>query len=878
MYICFPKALYRGIEIAQITETGNILSRVKPMRAWKILAVTILIHGLSGARASVNTIRLDSLVYDEESYEVSVFWRSDTTGTAGADLYVGIGYSYDEYAVVPENVIRQKQVSGGLHDSSTIQLEHPDLNKLCYVSLYLKAQGDFFSIATEQSQDTVRLLPDTARIHFFEEGIPQVGIFNDHILFRPGSEHFDSEFSAALYQPDPAQLNGFVPVGPGFVFTNNPPGTPEFDIGIRYDSIPQGYSTDALHLYRFSEDSKWRVEHDSYVEDGVVWIRTNEIRQPFMLLVDTVRPQVDFPFSSDTSLPISADGDVFKQSFSIRDNSANVRYSVRASMGDKWYEFECDSTLTDTIASVMVDIPKDNDPEQQIIGCVSESNGMRALLLVSDGTHLDTINISRRVHSEQIGQVPTRPGLHPQWVPFAVGGSLTDNTISSVLDEFVDPQTNQWRYDIYRFRLFRYVGEGVAAARADGWLEYNDSVAHHFSVKPGRLFWLKTRESKIVILGEGKTTSLKKPFEIVLAPGKWTDFASPFQFNIPFSAVMEATGAEIDSIQLYHWEKGEQDNVYRAEELYISEFQELRETASSQIISGQVGNYAYTAYNPLGDTVILRIPPVSHVEGASKRTIARSRMPTQWGVWFNWREADQANSRKVRCIVDEQVAKSRIYALAPSLETVGAGVVDTANRTLGGHSVTRDNNRQGFAWQIALYNQGSKTKTVAYNLGNLASVPSYLKACLWDPETQSFESADGDWHQETLQPSSEKTKWVVVGTEAFLSDFKTSFPANSLKLAGCYPNPFSGRLSIRYSVDQSSLKQLRFGIYDLRGRLIHQHTIKRPRYGNGLFVWNGLSSDMREVAAGQYILRMTSKAEDGIQKIIGEQAITYLPK
>ncbi|MFW5775056.1 MAG: hypothetical protein ACOCW2_02095, partial [Chitinivibrionales bacterium] len=732
-----------------------------------------------------------------------------------------------------------------------------------------------FSSAEENSRDTIRTSGYTTQnVYLFENGVHEASVFNNKVVFKPSSDYNEGNpFKVDYYQPDTAMLNGFVPAGLSFRFDVSIE-TPEFFIGIRYDSIPQGYTENDLRLYRVQQNNSVHVEHESYVQDGVVWVKTNAIQQPFLLLADTLKPQLTFGVD-DTGAAITANGDVLPQRFSLSDNSANVKYTVQASTGDKLFEFEKQGILTGTSASLVANIPKKDNG--QFIGCVSESYGLRAHIIVTDGVHVDTINISRRVLTDNIGELST-PRIKPGWVPLAVRGTLTDSSLVSVLDELEDEESGEWEYDPFRFRLFRYMGKNDPLANDDGWLEYEDSVSQHFRVSPGRLLWLKTKEYQLIKLGEGKTTSLKDTFEITLKPGQWTDFAMPFQFDVPLRDVLAASGDDIDSIQLYHWEKDE-DDIYHATELYISSFEELESVASEEVLSGAVDKCGYTAFNPLERSVVVRIPPVPETnQGSAKRVALRKETRSQWGVWFDWREAESGGSRKIRCMVDGDIPNNQVYALAPSFGSVGAGVVDTSNQTLGGHSITRDGGQQGYSWQIVLYNQAKESRKIAYSLDYLSSLPADMHARIWDPEKQIFENLGDEGLQETLAPSSEKTKWIVVGTQAYMNDFRRSVPGAKLSLAGCFPNPFVGRLSIRYSIPRETFKQIGFSIYDVRGRLIWQEIIREPAHGNRIHVWDGLTSENRRVASGQYILRMTAVTAKGVRKIVGEQRIAYFPR
>ncbi len=819
--------------------------------------------GLSNIK---NTIVMSPPFYNSKTHEISVKWEIDTTGFGEHDtLKVGIEYSFAGYPQAPGPKTRVETVTS-LKDSIKLKFDEGIVfDTLCYISMYLKEVNGVFASATDKSRDTVRTSDYTEQqITYFEDGVNVTSVFNDKVIFkrRPQDTNFGkNEGTVQYYEIDGKLLNGFIPVGLGFRLESSA-GTAPFTVGIRYDSIPSGLTEENLCLYRVVDD-KLLAEHSSYDSGGVVWVETDKARgQNFVLLADTQKPLV---IPSDTNLVIRG-GSVLSQKFDVKDNIWNVIYTVESSSGEELYGWVKKDTLDDTTKTEIVRIPI----EEKI-----RNYGMRARIIVNDGVYADTINISRRVESEGIDEM----SANPSWEPLAVRGTLENNSISSVLDELEDETTKKWKYDIYKFRLFRYMGTDMASANKDGWLEYHDSLQQYFKVLPGRLFWIKTKKRGLPIqLGKGITTSLKDTFEIQLAPGKWTDFASPFQFDVPFSEVMKATEM-IDSLQIYHWQ-GANDEPYTAQEFYFVQDQDLALSASAKVLSGQRGSFGYTAYNPLAQPVTLRIPPVPNVnQGAAKRRMVKTQNSSQWGVWFDWRDSENVSTRKIRCIVDKNLGKTqRVFALPPSLSNMGAGVVDTVNKTLGGHMLSGRGDEQGYSWQIVLYNQGSQVKKVDYNLGNLSSIPADMEVRIWDPQKQTFEKPSASWKQETLQPSTEKTKWVVVGTDAYLQEFRKLVPGAKLAFAGCYPNPFSGRLSIRYTVPHNELKNVNFSIYDLRGRLIWHKSIEQPAQGNRVQLWDGRSNDNRKIASGQYILRMTATTNSGVKKIIGEQRIAYLPR
>ncbi|MFW5775057.1 MAG: hypothetical protein ACOCW2_02100 [Chitinivibrionales bacterium] len=844
------------------------------MQSWKLPLLFLLMCGIAGSQTIQNTVHLDSLSYDSATHDIHVFWSVDADGDQTDELAVGIGYSFDGYEAEPNEIVQHKIVQQ-CQDSVTLHYRERFLFDTTYfVSLYLGDGQGTWSSATENSCASIQTPPfDHQTVVYFEEGVLQAGVFNNTILFRRDSpdEVGVNHDTVLIYNLNSQRLHGFVSAGPGFQLARAVQDDP-FYIGIRITALPGGIHKNDLHLYRVDEDSTVRVVYESFVEDDVVWMRTEptDMKAAYVLLADTLEPQLEIPDPVDTSQAVDPATQEISQQFSIRDNVSNAVYTVFAGEGNK---STFDHVKSDTLSMVSAEIAE-NIPRR----CANTLNGLRAHIVITDGVHNDTVDISRCVISPDIGQVPTP--VNQGWAPLAVRGKLHDSTITTVLDELEDGGETGWEYDIYKFRLFQYVGNGIPQADGQGWLEYADTVSQFFHVVPGRVLWLKTHDAMVIKLGKGLTTSLKETFELTLEPGRWTDFTTPFQFDVPFRAVMDSTGADIDSLQIYHWKRNEEGTniTYSADDFYISTFDSIAASASQDVFHSEVGHYAYTVYNPLQRPVTLRIPPVVAGEGTAKKRVAQHRHRSQWGVGFDWQEAGQAGSRMIRCVVEHAMSESqRVYALAPSFNSIGAAVVDTLNNTLGGHVLTRDNNSQGFAWQIALFNRGKETKTITYTLRNLSSLPPHFKAGLWDAQTESFKPLSGNREQEILEPSSEKTKWVIAGTDEYIARFTKNLPGSSLVLAGCFPNPFAGRLSIRYSVPQRNLTQVSFGMYDLRGRLVWRHVEKTPRPGKHLFTWDGLSCDNQNVGAGQYVLRMTAQTADGVQKVVGEQGITYLP-
>jgi len=137
-------------------------------------------------------------------------------------------------------------------------------------------------------------------------------------------------------------------------------------------------------------------------------------RSPLVALVDTQDVSLTRGFHADTLAPLTY---VFDTLF-INDNCANVTWKYYYTMGGAGYDLGAvdSGTLSGTSAPVYEVIPGGN---------VTADNGLRAMVVVSDGVHTDTQNVSRQVMRTSSDFVRTEAGL---WTRCARRRSLTNQT------------------------------------------------------------------------------------------------------------------------------------------------------------------------------------------------------------------------------------------------------------------------------------------------------------------------------------------------------------------------------------------------------------------------------------------------------------------
>jgi hypothetical protein len=202
-------------------------------------------------------------------------------------------------------------------------------------------------------------------------------------------------------------------------------------------------------------------------------------------------------------------------------------------------------------------------------------------------------------------------------------------------------------------------------------------------------------------------------------------------------------------------------------------------------------------------------------------------------------------------------------------------VVDDAENKICGHAMAHVLAAGGCSYKIAFVNESAEPQKLAYHLGNIASLPKGLIAKVYNEATGTYENpSDGV----SLAAGETQHRWLLVGSETYLSKTAAFIKNGKLLFAGTYPNPFGAFVHIRYSVPQSGVSGVKFAIYDMRGRLVWQKTaVEHGAQGMREIIWDGTSLNKRPVAAGIYIIRM--EALDAKQKASArfEKKMTYMP-
>ncbi|MBN1578214.1 MAG: DUF2341 domain-containing protein, partial [Chitinispirillaceae bacterium] len=491
------------------------------------------------------------------------------------------------------------------------------------------AKGTHWSSITSKSRTSCRTLEtDTDLVWqvvtFFDSTVTDdtVIVFNGAVVLRK-----DSTYTTRVLITDTLEIitfdsppQGMIVVGTPFLFKKGVSVLP-FHVGIRIDSLPDDKSLNDVRIYSDSAGSYF-VNYETFVDSlhDIVSIKTADLRRPFIAMIDTIPPKVTI--FSDTASVVHSTA-TLTDSLRIDDNILNVRWKYCYNRGDDipyqyiWGELHSPSSEFSLV------IP-------DTMHVISSASGLRSLLVISDGAHVDTINLSRSVFRYESDKLKTKREIWTPIYPTALLNNKDASQIIAQLSQHHDPTEYDRRY----MRLYRWFDCADNAEEDDKWVEYDPdcpALCSLFTLEPGRMVWLKTRHEVQVHLDSAQTLSLKDTFAIDLPPEQWTDFGMPYRFGVRIQEILSASSVDSTSVLFYRWERWEKDsNTFITRPLYISVLSELNDPAK---IVEYLPRGGYSIYNKSPETITLRIPPVLPAMAMTPAETAKKLTPS-WSTKF----------------------------------------------------------------------------------------------------------------------------------------------------------------------------------------------------------------------------------------------------
>lgn len=731
-------------------------------------------------------------------------------------------------------------------------------NSTYYVGMWLQGKGPVDwgkpSEPTESSFVAVEIGSPTWEVvsYLFDKDTVRA-LGGKLLLVRSGADVFETD-TVRIIEGDAPE--GLVPVSDRIQFMDYRQAA-KFKVALRIDSPGD---PNRIRLYR-ETGTKVLVEHGSHAQDGYAWLKTNELEYPFRAYIDTAPPVINLNEEIvDTSAVLNSDSPS-KTSFRITDNIDNAIWRVSYSTGKAdLVEMETD-TVNGRIDSVTLPIDR---------RYASASYGLRVIIEGIDGGQTVRVNASRDILVDDVEVYPIPPLA---WTPVRTPFKLNEPSTAAILGK-----DGSLKYDTEKMRLFRWMpkdGNGVTSF--DNWAEYNEEASNDFSFVPGRLMWLKVAENRNVVLTNGVTTSLRSPFEITLAPKAWTDFSTPYKFDIYLGDVLDSTvGTVADTIQIVKWNGKE--GKYTTTDIYPD--MGGGDPRREEFLSYNPKKDGYSVYNPLEYEVKLRIPPEpvnSSLYRGRDKTLAKTTRPK--GSWSLSCVSESDEGIRLNPIalgyVPGTANTPTRHVQRPTMLPYGVCVRDEEGKKWA-HEFAHTLRQGGVMYTVVYYNSSSEERSFKSTLQDLDRLGSN--------GTRVFEEKDGhvaeipSSYTVTVAPNSEEYRWIAVGSGTYLNSAMNRIPAFKLAFAGAYPNPFRSQITLEYTLPITGVKDLSFRIYSASGREVWNHRANRAtKAGRNRVVWNGRDLNGNRVAAGVYFVRMRAVPEGSDKPQVFTTRLTFMP-
>jgi hypothetical protein len=809
-----------------------------------------------------NTSCIDSVHFDVVSHRFVVWWH--LTPVRDLELELGVTWS----AVTAESrTVEPAPPSYGevVLDIDTMGVDTIDpglglrFNATMYVGLWLRTRDGPWAAPTDSSVDTFhtpQLSWQTVRL--FEQDTME--LFNGTVaVWR------DSSYTQALL-PDPdtsywAQVSDtmatILPAGAGFSLGRD--HYQPFYVGVHYDQIPPGHTWQEVGLYRDSAGVLLSVP--GFRNNGLMvyakvsdFVTAAGVRMAYVALIDTSHPLV--MFASDTG-SVAIAGASLGDTFTIVDDVGNLTWRFYYAKDDEPYTIARSAGATECAGCTPRGITRSVSIPGRDISAV---NGVRAILIVSDGPHTDTINVSRGVRRERWDSVTTPK---KQWVPVWTTAVLDSPGLPQALRQLALPGM-PWAYDSTRFRVFRWVVDEQTRYERLRWLEYSDRKPGLFRFEPGRLMWLKTLAPVTIDLGSGTSHPLKEPFEMRLSPFEWTDMALPNRnYSVRAGDILDAT-MHGDSLEIYQWEQvsdAKGNRVYTtrirfSSALPVPVLQDKSYTMESHSRS------CFSIWNMATQAIALRIPPTPASMSRYVLPLSKARGSADgWSCAVGCRTDDGVALPPVYCGFRSSGAPTTYLPVSPSFLDKSVALFDRGRDRLYGHMVAHRMVDGGFTAEIAFRNDGTSQQVFHYRIEGGTGMPTSVLTRVVDPGTAAWEipAADGELVV-SVKPGGREYRTLAVGDEAFMVRFRQKLVHARLSLGTIFPNPGRGAMRIRYTIPLGKpVDRVAFALFDMRGRIVWRGGSQGILLsGTHDFVWDGRMADGQQPAPGAYVLRMVA--------------------
>lgn len=800
-------------------------------------------------------IRITDLHYDSLRSSLQLSWCVDTAKYAG-ELEIGVTYSLKQFPIAMSG----KQIMSEITPctDTLVILNEPLLpDTTYYVSLFIRKPGESWVAGSDLSRDTVRTgWMSRQVITYFNDSvkIDSIPVFKGQVILWKDSTYNNSLIyidTLTMYQSKLPE--GFIAAGTAVSFSKAAMGS-RFFIGFRVD-VPESFTLADVRIFRDS-GGVMLVEHRTITDStsGIVYVPAQDISLPFLPLIDT-RP-MNVSFRSQTSSVADPEQDLIDSAV-IVDNVANVRWWYLYSKADEHPVARDSGTFSDTNTLCKMLLPKHSH-------VINSESGFRALFVLTDGSFIDTFDLSRQVYRTNSDPFVT---VSNRWQPLYPTAELDITDPESLIVRVISKEKI---YDTRYLRLFRWVSVNANRNDEQKWVEYNPdetAIRSLFTLNPGRMLWLKTRQNELLSLGTAKTLSLRDTFTIKLPPEDFTDFGMPYRFGVTIRDIIESSGRNAGEIYILQWQSDKVTGQYKCEVMYAAHLSGYNDASMTLNFSAGGG---YSFYNPTKDTVVLKIPSTLPATGSTQKL---SKKPADKNWCARLLATDQGGYAFpiVNCGYAEGLPKSN-FPLPPSFSKTHLYFYDRASNIKQGHYLC-DTASEGIVKEVRLVNGTDSMAKISFRFETAGPFPKAFSTHLFDNTTKSF------LPEGTIDVPANTTvsRWLTIGDGGLRNRFLSTTAKYACGLHRIFPNPARSIVTISYSIPVGFENHLHISIFDLQGRAVWNTKISRllPE-GNHAVTWDGKSGN-GSAGAGMYVIRLSVVNPKGKTVKQFDRRITYLP-
>ena len=641
---------------------------------------------------------------------------------------------------------------------------------------------------------------------------------------------------------------GFISISPGFLFRNGN----QIDNPLWVQTpFPQKLESDLvsrIRLFRYDiyEDG-WMAVYDSIkidTENNLVSARNTSFDCPFVFMIDTSAPQISL--LSGRKQAVSSNQRVI-DTIEITDNIKNYNLKFTASPGS---ESPWEMPLN-------ISIIGNNGNRQKVRlllppGVADECSGLRSYFQVSDNINESVLNLSLPVKREKLNCDNTFTETQ-SWTPLVVSATPDNPEIESIMN--LSFGIKNWSYDKNEMRIIKWI-PGHSKAFDGGWVEYDSRLDSLFRFTPGSFFWIKTDRRFSIDYGSAQVAQLVDTTVINLKANEWTDFSSPFPFDIRIDNIIQTSNTKnssisADLIEIYSWENSK--NSYQTNPVYLEAMPGL--DGKNEPIKGFK---PYSIYNPSNKAVSIHIPPVSaSIFSAEneKTALSKKKSPIskRWSFRINSWVNDNTALPPVYCGHNGLLSKDIRYSLPPAFSKQRVSVYDNSKKDKWGSIVSSQDSVDGNFYELLFENRSSSPGTIKAAVGKTFGIERSQKLQWFDMDNNRWVDSK-DTIGITLKPNQNQVQIIAIGDEQFFRDLGLRIQKSILSLKSVYPNPFGRIFTVQFSLPYQTRK-LSFILFNIRGQVIWKKELHNFRPGV-----SHLRID-EKVSAGAYVLQMKALVE-----------------